>query len=87
MYKKTSKIQYLALKQEGKIPKAIPSMCVLIMKNNKYGKPLCAKSCIVVLGNFKDQLYQISQHYALFLEYSFLRLLAAKAVGDKRILQ
>ena len=87
VYEKTSKIQYLALKREGKTPKATPSMCVLIVKNNKYGKPLCAKSCIVVLGNFKDQLYQRSQRYALFLKYSSLHLLTAKSVGDKRILQ
>ena len=33
-------------------------MCVLFDKNDKDGKPLCAKSRIVDLGNFEDQLYQ-----------------------------
>ena len=62
-------------------------MCVLVMKNYKGGKPLRAKSHIVFLGNFKDRLYQKSQRYALVLKYSSLRLLTAKAVGDKCILQ
>ena len=62
-------------------------MCVLVVKNEKYGKPLCAKSRIVVLGHFEDCLYQKSQSYAPVLEYCSLSLLTAKAVGDKRILQ
>ena len=62
-------------------------MCVLVMKNDIDGKPLCAKSQIVVLGNFGDRLYQKSQRYALLLKYRSLHLLTAKAVGDKRILQ
>ena len=62
-------------------------MCVLVVKNEKDGKPLRAKSRIVVLGNFKDRLYQKSQRYAPVLKYSSLRFLTAKAVGDKRILQ
>ena len=60
-------------------------MCVLIAKNDKYGKPLRAKSRIVVLGNFEDRLYQKSQRYAPVLKHISLRLLTAKAVGDKRI--
>ena len=87
VYKKISKNQYLALRRAGNIPKVIPSMCILVMKNNKYGKPLRAKSRIVDLGNFGDRLYQKSQRYAPFLKYSSLRLLTAKAVGYKRILQ
>ena len=62
-------------------------MCVLVVKNDKYGKPLFAKSRILVLGDFKDRLYQKYQCYAPVLKYSSLRLLTAKAVGDKRILQ
>ena len=64
VYEKITRKQYLALRRAGKIPKAIPSMCVLLVKNNKYGKPLRAKSQIVVMGNFEDCLYQKSQHYA-----------------------
>ena len=62
-------------------------MCVLVVKNDKYGKPLRAKSRIFVLGDFEDRLYQKSQHYAPVLKYSSLRLLTAKSAGDKRILQ
>ena len=62
-------------------------MCVLVVKNDKYGKPLRAKSQILVLGNFEDRLYQKSQRYAPVLKYSSLCLLTAKAVGDKGILQ
>ena len=62
-------------------------MCVLVVKNEKDGKPLRAKSLIVVLGNFEDRLNQKPQRYALVLKYSSLRLLTAKSVGDKRIIQ
>ena len=62
-------------------------MCVLVVKNDKDGKPLSTKSRIVVLGDFEDRLYQKYQRYAPVLKYSSLRLLTAKAVGDKRILQ
>ena len=62
-------------------------MCVLVVKNDKYGKLLRAKSCIVVLGNSEDRLYQNSQRYAPVLKYISLLLLTDKAVGDKHILQ
>ena len=62
-------------------------MCILVVKNEKDGKPLRAKSCIVFLGNFEDRLYQNSQRYTPFIKYVSLRLLTAKAVGEKRILQ
>ena len=55
------------------------------MKNYKYGKPLCDKSHIIVLGNFEDRFYQKSQCYAPVLKYSSLCLLTAKVVGNKRI--
>ena len=83
IYENISNTQYLALKLSGNISKAIPSMCVLVVKNDKYGKPLHAKSCIVVLGNFKDRLYQKFQCYAPVLKYTSLRLLTAKVVGEK----
>ena len=62
-------------------------MFVLVVKNDKYGKLLRAKSLIVVLGHFKDRLYQKSQCYASVLKYSSLHLLTAKSLGDKRIIQ
>ena len=68
------------------MPKAIPSICVLVVKNNKDGKSLSSKSRIVILGNFEDQLHQKSQRYAPVLKYNYLRLITAKSVGNKRIL-
>ena len=62
-------------------------MCVFVVENEKDGKPLCAKSRIVNMGNFEDGLYENSQLYPPVLKYSSLRLLTAKAVGDKHILQ
>ena len=62
-------------------------MCVLVVKYDKDGKPLCDKSRIVVLGNSEDRPYQNSQRYTPLLKYSSLRLLTAEAVGDKRIPQ
>ena len=62
-------------------------MCVLVVKPDKDGKPYRAKSRIVVLGNFEDRCYSKSDRYAPVLKYSTLRLLTAKAVGHRRILQ
>ena len=62
-------------------------MCVLVVKNDKDSNPLCAKSRIFVLENFEERLYQKFQRYATALKFSYLRLLTAKAVGDKHILQ
>ena len=87
VYQRISKKEYLALRRAGRIPKAIPSMCVLVIKPDKDGKPYRAKSRIVVLGNFEDRIYQKSQRYAPVLKYDSLRLLTAKAIADKRILQ
>ena len=87
VYERISKKQYLALKRSGKIPKAIPSMCVLTIKPDRDGKPHRAKSRIVVLGNHEDRYFEKSKRYAPVLKYSSLRLLTAKAVGEKRVLQ
>ena len=62
-------------------------MCVLVVKNEKYGKAFRAKYCIVILGNFEDRLYQKPQRYDLFLKYSYLRLLTYSVVGDKHTRQ
>jgi hypothetical protein len=62
-------------------------MCVLVVKHDKDGNPIRAKSRIVVLGNFEDRIYDKSQRYAPVLKYSSLRLLLAKAVRAKRVLQ
>ncbi|KAL7459292.1 hypothetical protein ACHAWC_010958 [Mediolabrus comicus] len=62
VYERISKKDYLALRRSGAIPKAIPSMCVLVVKPDKEGRPHRAKSRIVVLGNHEDRLYSKSDH-------------------------
>ena len=62
-------------------------MCVLLVKNDTDGKPICANYFIVNQGNFEDRLYQKSQHYAPVLIYISLCLLTAKSVSDKHMLQ
>ena len=78
VYENISKSQYIDPKSPGKTPKAIPPMCALFVENDKDVKSLRAKSRIVIIGNFKDRLYQKSPPYAPVLKYSFLRLLTAK---------
>eukprot|EP00804_Cyclotella_cryptica_P008738 CCRYP_018465-RC/>CCRYP_018465-RC protein AED:0.27 eAED:0.26 QI:0/-1/0/1/-1/0/1/0/969 len=87
VFERITKRQYLQLKRSGRIGKALPSMCVLVIKPDKDGNPVRAKSRIVVLGNFEDRYYTKSQRYAPVLKYSSLRLLCSKAVGDKCILK
>ena len=87
VFDRISKQQYLFLKRTGRIGKAFPSMCVLVIKPDKDGNPIHAKSCIVVLGNFEDRYSTRSQRYAPVLKYSSLRLLCSKVVGDKQVLQ
>jgi hypothetical protein len=87
VYEQINKKTYLSLKRSGRIGKALPSMCVLVIKPDKDGKPNRAKSRIVVLGNHKDRYFSKSQRYAPVLKYSSLRLLCSKAVEHKKILQ
>jgi hypothetical protein len=87
VFERINKRQYLQLKRSGRIGKALPSMCVLVIKPDKDGNPVRAKSRIVVLGNFEDRYYTKSQRYAPVLKYSSLRLLCSKAVSDKCILK
>ena len=87
VYENISKSHYLYLIRAENTPKAIPSMCVLVVENDTDRKTLCAKSRIVVLGNFEDRLYQKSQRYSPVLKYSSLNLLTSKSLGDKWILQ
>jgi hypothetical protein len=55
--------EYHALHEKG-APTAIPTMCIIFVKCNKNLLPLCAKSCIVVLGNHEDQVWSKSNRYA-----------------------
>ena len=46
------------------VPKAIPSMCVMTIKRDEHLAPDRAKSCIFVLGNLKNRVWQKSEKYA-----------------------
>jgi hypothetical protein len=87
VYDRINKKTYLQLRRSGKIGKALPSMCVLVIKPDKDRKPHRAKSRIVVLGNHEDRYYTKSQRYASVLKYTSVRLLCSKAVEAKRVLQ
>ena len=87
VFDRINKKTYLTLRRSGKIGKALPSMCVLVLKSDKHGNPSRAKSRIVVLGNYEDRYYTKSQKYAPVLTYTSLRLLCSKAVENKRVLQ
>ena len=57
VFEKINKKYYLHLRRTGVVPRALPSMGVLVVKPNKDSKPNRAKSRIVVLGNFEDRYY------------------------------
>ena len=42
-------------------------MCVSVVNNDKDITTLRDKSRIIILGNFKDRIYQKSQRYSLYL--------------------
>ena len=87
VFDRINKKIYLALRRKGLIPRALPSMCVIVVKNNKDGNPDRAKSRIVILGNHEDAYYTKSERYAPVLKYPSLRLLVFESVKYKRILQ
>ena len=87
VFRRITKQEYLQLRKSGKVPQSIPSMCVIVVKYDKYGKPHRAKCRIVALGNFEDRYYSKSKRYAPVLKYSSLRLITSMAVADKCILQ
>jgi hypothetical protein len=60
---------------------------MLVIKHDKDGNPVRAKSRIVVLGNHEGRVYEKSQRYAPVLKYSSLCLLVAKAIRAKTKLQ
>jgi hypothetical protein len=78
-YKKITLGKYQALREKG-APQAIPTMCVLTIKKDKQLRPLCAKSCIVVLGNHEDQVWSKSNKFAPVLCQDSLCFLTSMAV-------
>ncbi len=58
-YRKLALGKYRALCKKG-APCAIPTMCVITIKQDENLLPQCAKSHIVVLGNHKDRVWSKS---------------------------
>lgn len=78
--------QYRQLRKEG-APRAIPSMCVLVVKMDGHGQPDRAKSRIVVLGNLEGRSWGKHERAAPVLKYSSLRLMVSAAVQRCRKLK
>jgi hypothetical protein len=64
--------------------KAIPTMCVLTIKKDKNLLPLCAKSCIVALGNHEDQIWSKLDRFAPVLCGNSLQFLVSLAIKKRR---
>ena len=85
-YRKITLGEYRALCNKG-APKAILTMCVLIIKKDKNLLPLCAKSRIAALGNHEERIWSKSDCFAPVLRQDSLRLLHSLAVEKHRPLQ
>ncbi len=84
-YVKISLTDYWALWAQG-APRAIPTMCVVSIKNDKMFNPLRAKSRIVVLGNHEDHVWTKPEKYAPVLRPDSVRLMVSLAVEKRRTL-
>jgi hypothetical protein len=62
-YRELTLGEYQALRKKG-APRAIPTICVLTIKQDKNLLPQHAKSCIVVLGNHKDRVWSKLDKFA-----------------------
>ncbi len=78
-YQKITLGEYHALWEKG-APCAIPTMCVLTIKQDENLLPHCAKSCIIVLGNHKDRIWSKSDKFAPVLSRDSLQFLVSMAV-------
>jgi hypothetical protein len=84
-YDKIMLAQYPTLREKG-APWANPTMCVLTIKPDKKMNPNQAKSCIVMLGNYKDRIWFKSEKYAPALCPDTMRLIVSMAVEQQRTL-
>jgi hypothetical protein len=85
-YVKISLADYRALWAQG-APRAIPTMCVLLIKKDEMFNPLRAKSCIVVLGNHEDRVWSKPEKYTPVLRPNSMRLMVSLAMEQRRTLK
>jgi hypothetical protein len=86
MYKKITLGEYRALRGKG-APQAIPIMYVLTIKTDENLRPLCAKSCIVVLGNHEDRVWKKRDKFAPVLRQDSLCFLTSMVVASRHPLR
>ena len=75
VFRRISKEEYHKLQKSNKVPTAILSMCVIVVKYDKYINPHRAKCRIVALGNFEDRYYSKSKRYAPVLKFADRKIL------------
>ena len=85
-YQKITFGKYRALCKRG-APKAIPTMCVLTIKEDENLLPLRAKSEIVALGNLEEHIWSKSGRFAPVLCQDSLCLLTSLAVEKRHSLR
>ena len=75
------------IKLHGDKAKAIPSMNLFTVKEDKEGNPIRAKARIVVLGNLEQRIWSREDRYAPVLSSIGSRLLVSMAIEDRRRLK
>ena len=85
-YQKITLGEYRSLR-EKRVPRAIPTMCVLTVKKDTNLLPARAQLQIVVLGNHEDRVWSKSEKYAPVLRSDSLRFLVSMAVEHRRVLK
>lgn len=75
------------IKKHWKEAEAIPTMSIFTVKKDKEGKPVRAKSRIVVLGNLEKKIMGKSEKYAPVINSATCRLLVSMAVENGRVLK
>lgn len=75
------------IKLHGDKAKAIPSMNLFTIKEDKEGNPIRAKARIVVLGNLEQRIWSKEDQYAPVLSSIGSRLLVSMAIEDGRRLK
>ena len=70
------------VRKHGEAAMAIPTMNLFMIKNDKEGNPVRAKSRIVALGNLEKRIWSRGDRYASVLSSTASQLLLSMAVSD-----
>eukprot|EP00957_Ditylum_brightwellii_P199651 15220259-Ditylum_brightwellii.AAC.1 len=86
VFDEISEAEYCHFHSKG-AASAIPAMCILNVKHDAQGRPICAKSCIVVLGNLEQRSWDKIDVYAPVITQAQVCLLTSFAVSSRRVLK